>query len=141
MSAPVDTGALRELLEKATPGGWKVVIDINGRSCIQGAGSYSVADFYQAPAGDARSTAELVALTFNALPALLAEVERRRADEAELVSMLQRWNALDGGSWNVDRHARDKAELKSDTRSLLAKVKDSGSLSPRSFDNRDRSST
>lgn len=44
----------------------------------------------------------------------------------EAVSLLRRWNALDGGSWHVDRHAHNKAELMDNTSDWLAKHGDGG---------------
>lgn len=38
----------------------------------------------------------------------------------ELLSIAKRWAALDGGSWHVDRHAREKAELLADTKALIS---------------------
>jgi hypothetical protein len=40
------------------------------------------------------------------------EIERLRA-------LMSRWSALDGGSWAVERHAREKAELLAETRAQL----------------------
>lgn len=40
----------------------------------------------------------------------------------DLLALLQRWSALDGGSWHVERHAREKAELLADTRAAIAKA-------------------
>ena len=41
-----------------------------------------------------------------------SEIERLR-------SLLTQWAALDAGSWNVNRHAREKAELLAETRAYL----------------------
>ena len=40
----------------------------------------------------------------------------------DLLSIAQRWAALDGGAWDIHRHARDKAELLADTRRAIAKA-------------------
>lgn len=41
----------------------------------------------------------------------------------DLLSIAQRWAALDGGAWAVERHAREKAELLTDTRAAIARAK------------------
>lgn len=43
----------------------------------------------------------------------------------DLLSIAKRWNALDGGSWHVERHARDKEELIVATRAAIAKAEGS----------------
>jgi hypothetical protein len=43
-------------------------------------------------------------------------------DNPELLSIAEQWVALDGGSWNVERHASEKAALLSVTRSAIAKA-------------------
>lgn len=40
----------------------------------------------------------------------------------ELLQVAQRWIALDGGAWNVARHAKEKAELLAETISAIAKA-------------------
>lgn len=42
--------------------------------------------------------------------------------EPDLLSIAKRWIALDGGTWNVERHAREKAELLKDTAAAIAKA-------------------
>lgn len=39
-----------------------------------------------------------------------------------LLSIAKRWVALDSGSWNADRHERDKRILIADTRAAIAKA-------------------
>lgn len=39
-----------------------------------------------------------------------------------LLSIARRWSAMDGGTWLVERHAREEAELLADTRAIIAKV-------------------
>ncbi len=38
----------------------------------------------------------------------------------KLLAIAQRWAALDGGSWDVQRHASEKAELIRDTHAAIA---------------------
>lgn len=40
----------------------------------------------------------------------------------DLLSLVKRWAALDGGSWHPDRHATNKAELLAETRDAIAKA-------------------
>lgn len=40
----------------------------------------------------------------------------------ELLSIAERWAALDGGAWHVQRHASEKAELLADTAAAIAKA-------------------
>ncbi len=40
----------------------------------------------------------------------------------DLLFIAQRWAAIDGGSWHVERHAREKAELLADTNTAIAKA-------------------
>lgn len=40
----------------------------------------------------------------------------------DLLSIAKRWAALDAGSWHVDRHAAEKAELLADTRAAIDKA-------------------
>lgn len=47
---------------------------------------------------------------------------RRATHQADLLNIAKRWAALDGGSWHVERHAREKAELLADTKALISKV-------------------
>jgi len=42
----------------------------------------------------------------------------------DLLSIAQRWAALDGGDWHVARHASDKAELLADTRAAVSRALD-----------------
>jgi hypothetical protein len=42
--------------------------------------------------------------------------------EPDLLSIAKRWISLDGGTWNVERHAREKAELLKDTAAAIAKA-------------------
>lgn len=56
----------------------------------------------------------------------LAEIERLRALNGELLALVKRWGALDGGAWNAVRYADDKAELKQDTAALIAECKADG---------------
>ncbi len=44
------------------------------------------------------------------------------AEAPDLLSIAKRWAALDGGSWQGDRHACEKAELLADTRTAIAKT-------------------
>ena len=46
----------------------------------------------------------------------------RAGHEDQLFDIAKRWAALDGGSWNIDRHAREKSELLADTKALIAKM-------------------
>lgn len=56
----------------------------------------------------------------------LSEIVAGRARKAEptpdLLSLLKRWAALDGGIWDVERHARSKAQLLIETRAAIAKA-------------------
>jgi hypothetical protein len=45
-----------------------------------------------------------------------------RAAAPELLSIAERWAALDAGSWHQVRHANEKAELLADTRAVIAKA-------------------
>lgn len=45
------------------------------------------------------------------------------AASPDLLSIAERWAALDSGSWHPDRHAADKAQLLADTRAAIAKAK------------------
>lgn len=40
----------------------------------------------------------------------------------ELLSLLQRWRALDAGAWHAERHAGEKADLQQATDRLLAAI-------------------
>lgn len=40
----------------------------------------------------------------------------------DLLSIAKRWAAIDGGAWNVQRHAQEKKELLADTRAAIAKA-------------------
>lgn len=40
----------------------------------------------------------------------------------ELLSIAERWAALDGGAWHVQRHSNEKAELLADTAVVIAKA-------------------
>lgn len=40
----------------------------------------------------------------------------------EMLSIVQRWFALDGGAWNVERHAKEKSKLHKDTAEAIAKA-------------------
>lgn len=42
--------------------------------------------------------------------------------EAELLSIARRFVALDGGAWNVERHAKAKAELKADALAAITRA-------------------
>jgi len=132
---PVDTGALREAREAAS----KISTAI---ASMQGK-KLGVAFQDEQSARHVGLIIENAGRVARALPALLAEVERRRADEAELVGVLEGLN--EDGCYACCRHygipEGQHSAACEDIRSLLAKVKDSGSLSPRSIDNRDRSST
>jgi hypothetical protein len=44
------------------------------------------------------------------------------ATAPELLSIAKRWAALDGGAWNVERHAAEKAKLIQDTQTAIAKA-------------------
>lgn len=50
------------------------------------------------------------------------ENARLIAAAPELLSIAQRWAAIDGGAWHVERHAREKAELLAETRAAIAKA-------------------
>lgn len=50
------------------------------------------------------------------------EVERITEQMSEWRSVARRWYALDGGSWHVERHAAEKADLLEDTRALIDKA-------------------
>ena len=43
----------------------------------------------------------------------------------DLLSIAERWTALDGGAWDIQRHSRDKAELLAETRAVIQKAKES----------------
>ncbi|MFG1417219.1 hypothetical protein V5F38_05320 [Xanthobacter sp. V0B-10] len=52
-----------------------------------------------------------------------ADANFRLIDAApDLLSIAKRWAALDGGAWNVERHAAEKAELLADTKATIAKA-------------------
>jgi hypothetical protein len=51
-----------------------------------------------------------------------AQNARLIAAAPELLAIAQRWGALDGGAWHVERHAAEKAELLADTRGAIAKA-------------------
>lgn len=51
----------------------------------------------------------------------LANVRLLMAAE-NLLALLRRWNALDGGSWHVERHAQEKTKLICDTREVLGQL-------------------
>lgn len=40
----------------------------------------------------------------------------------DLLSIARRWAAIDGGAWNVQRYASERAELMADTRAAIAKA-------------------
>lgn len=40
----------------------------------------------------------------------------------DLLSIAQRWAAIDGGAWHVERHASEKSELLADTKAAIAKA-------------------
>lgn len=44
----------------------------------------------------------------------------------DLLSIAKRWAALDGGSWHVERHAKEKGELLKDTAAAIAKAESNG---------------
>lgn len=73
--------------------------------------------------------------SFNAVVALASHLNRdpvalakELADGGlvELVSIVRRWEALDGGSWHPDRHAANKAELTADSRAILSRLRECG---------------
>jgi hypothetical protein len=41
----------------------------------------------------------------------------------ELTGLLQRWSAIDGGSWHVERQAREKDDLLAETRAVLDRIR------------------
>lgn len=45
---------------------------------------------------------------------------RLMAVAPKLLSIAERWAALDGGAWHVQRHANEKAELLADTAAAIA---------------------
>lgn len=51
-------------------------------------------------------------------------------ETAELLSLLQRWAALDAGAWLVERHADEKARLLADTRAAIAKAENKSNPAP-----------
>lgn len=57
----------------------------------------------------------------NAEPLLLS-ISSAMSSVGSLLSIAKRWSALDGGSWHVERHAREKDELLDDTRAAIAKA-------------------
>jgi len=59
---------------------------------------------------------------WNNVEPLLVSISSAMAGANALLSIAKRWGALDGGSWNVDRHAREKQELLEDTRAAIAKA-------------------
>ena len=40
----------------------------------------------------------------------------------DLLSIARRWAAIDGGAWNVERYASERAELMTDTRAVIARA-------------------
>jgi hypothetical protein len=54
-----------------------------------------------------------------AAPSLIAEIKKLTKERDDLISLVQRWVALDGGAWHIERHAREKEELKADSRKTL----------------------
>jgi hypothetical protein len=50
---------------------------------------------------------------------LTAELAAERDARERLEAICQRWLALDGGDWHIMRHAREKDELKDDTRAAI----------------------
>lgn len=45
-----------------------------------------------------------------------------KAVAPDLLSIARRWAALDGGVWNVQRYAIEKAELLADTKAAIAEA-------------------
>ena len=60
--------------------------------------------------------------TDNASTAQYERNARLMASAPDLLSIAERWAALDGGAWHVERHAREKRELMEDTRAAIAKA-------------------
>jgi hypothetical protein len=110
-----------------TPGPWQYVpsTDHHGPYITTGADfTYGdIADFYVMSKPDWPST-------LNGGPSKpvphqgdAADANARLAAAApDLLSIAQRWAALDGGSWHVQRYAREREELLADTRAVIAKA-------------------
>jgi hypothetical protein len=47
-----------------------------------------------------------------------------RGASPDLLSIAKRWAALDGGAWNVERHAAEKAALLADTKAAIAEAEE-----------------
>ena len=58
-----------------------------------------------------------------AAPETAAERDRLKAINAELVAALERLIAVEGGAWNIERYAREKAEANQTARDALAKAR------------------
>jgi hypothetical protein len=67
---------------------------------------------------------DLVFVPGVAQPMRCGSAKRARliAATPELLSIAERWAALDGGAWHVQRHANEKAELLADTAAVIAKA-------------------
>lgn len=58
-----------------------------------------------------------------AWPVAEAEAHARlMAAAPDLLTLLRRWVALDGGAWDVARHAADKRELTAETCAAIAEL-------------------
>jgi len=91
-----------------TPGPWRYHktngSPTHGEHLIAGAKPGYLAEVRDCGSGDVAANGALIA----AAPKLLG--------------LLQQWAALDGGDWNVERHAREKAELLAETRATITEV-------------------
>jgi len=61
-------------------------------------------------------------LAFDRKENLVSSWNDRKGYEHDLLDIAKRWAALDGGSWHIDRHAREKTELLADTKALISKA-------------------
>jgi hypothetical protein len=54
---------------------------------------------------------------------MVSEADARLIAAApDLLDIAKQWAALDGGAWDVQRHAADKRDLLADTRAAIAKA-------------------
>lgn len=99
-------------MTKHTPGPWsfkptgdhkRIVI---GEGLVEGPNGYDVAEVYS----DDCDYEEALA---NA---------RLTAAAPDLLDIAKRWAALDGGAWDVQRHAAEKRDLISDTQAAITKA-------------------
>jgi len=76
----VDKAALRELLEKATPGPWSTYVRRGAAISVGASHNLTVATIAVPPVGYHVANAHLIAAARESLPALLAENEALRAE-------------------------------------------------------------